>query len=442
VVHQKRHHFALGSNSEERVRILGEFPVRKFSTDGKQPLDPDGNPDTSFLAKVPADVAWTFQTLDNNGMVLNMAQTWHQVRPGEIRNNCGGCHAHSQQPTPFEKTAAASADYKVWDLTANPPLFTTKGADRSGQKWERAGRTGIRFARGVKDVEFHRDVKPILQRSCVACHTTKREKPAGRLALDDDAPIKKRGLVPWAENVQVPPGLPRTYARLVQYSWAFQSRRSPLIWKVYGRRLDGFRNEDIPSPPLDYDNEKNVLEWCHQRKNKVYDVDFLGSVMPPAEAVAGTCKGPDGKRIKVAPLSDEDKLTLVRWIDIGCPIDRQYDPKQRGRGWLLDEGRPTLTLAYPVPGASREPLTRILIGMHDYGSGLDLASLSVTADFPVDGVEPGQNLATRFQALPGNRWELRLRKPVAALPKGRLTISIRDRQGNKTQIERSLSVTP
>ena len=27
------------------------------STDGKQPLDPDGNPDTSFLAKIPADVA-------------------------------------------------------------------------------------------------------------------------------------------------------------------------------------------------------------------------------------------------------------------------------------------------------------------------------------------------------------------------------------------------
>src|SRR5262245_11977024 len=29
-VHRNRHHYALGSNSEERVRILGEFPVRKF----------------------------------------------------------------------------------------------------------------------------------------------------------------------------------------------------------------------------------------------------------------------------------------------------------------------------------------------------------------------------------------------------------------------------
>ena len=36
-------------------------------------------------------------------MVLNMAQTWHQLRPGEIRNDCGGCHAHSQKPTDFER---------------------------------------------------------------------------------------------------------------------------------------------------------------------------------------------------------------------------------------------------------------------------------------------------------------------------------------------------
>lgn len=76
------------------------IPVRKFAGEN-QPLDPDGNPDTSFLAKIPADVAFTFQTIDKRGMVLNMSQTWHQLRPGEIRTNCGGCHAHSQKPTHF-----------------------------------------------------------------------------------------------------------------------------------------------------------------------------------------------------------------------------------------------------------------------------------------------------------------------------------------------------
>ena len=109
---ERSRHFALAATPRSASASWANSRCGNSSKDGKQPLDPDGNPDTSFLAKIPADVAWTFQTLDNNGMVLNMAQTWHQVRPGEIRNDCGGCHAHSQQPTPFEKTAAARPDYQ------------------------------------------------------------------------------------------------------------------------------------------------------------------------------------------------------------------------------------------------------------------------------------------------------------------------------------------
>src|SRR5262249_44161245 len=140
------------NHARERMRILGEFPVRKFGKDGRQPLDPDGNPDTSFLAKVPADVAWTFQTLDKDGMVLNMAQTWHQLRPGEVRNDCGGCHAHSQKPTPFEKTAAARKDYQLFDLTKHTPLLTPKKHDESGRKWDKDDVTGLRFEKRVKNV--------------------------------------------------------------------------------------------------------------------------------------------------------------------------------------------------------------------------------------------------------------------------------------------------
>src|SRR5207248_4235428 len=137
----------------------GEIPVRKFgepaaSAAGSQPLDPDGNPDTSFLAKIPADVAWTFQTLDKHGMVLNMAQTWHQLRPGEVRTDCGGCHAHSQQPTPFAKTAAVREDYPLFDLTKRTPLLTSKAHDESGRKWDSQGETGLRFDKAVKTVEF------------------------------------------------------------------------------------------------------------------------------------------------------------------------------------------------------------------------------------------------------------------------------------------------
>ncbi len=456
-------HFALGSNSDERLRILGEFPVRKFGgqqsavsdqqeadsrkliADSSQPLDPDKNPDTSFLAKLPADVAWTFQTLDNRGMVLNMAQTWHQLRPGEIRNNCGGCHAHSQQPTSFELTAAAKPDYKVWDLTEKTPLFTTKGSDQTKQTWDKQHQTGLKYVAGGKNVEFYRDVKPLLDRSCVACHSKDADAPAGRLALDDYRPIEQDWFVPWAENVRLSAyaKLPHTYARLAQYSWAFQSRRSPLIWKIYGERLDGFDNEDIPSPPLDLHDPKNVLEWCHQNKKIERDVDFTGDAMPPPEAVAGSFKAADGKPIKVPPLSDEEQLIFVRWVDLGCPIDLDYDPEnpdRRGQGWMLDEGPPTLALTGPQPGVNAQALMSILVGMHDYYTGLDMDSFTVTADFKVNGIAAGENLASQFQILSAGRWELKLAKPITMLPHGTLAVSVKDRQGNISRIERTFSV--
>jgi hypothetical protein len=168
----------------------------------------------------------------------------------------------------------------------------------------------------------------------------------------------------------------------------------------------------------------------------------MGSIMPPPEAVAGSYKGPDGKLIKVAPLTDEDRLTLARWIDLGCNIDLDYDaakPDQRGRGVFLDELRPTLTITYPNAGHNRE-LSRILVGMHDYYTGLDMKSFEVVADFAIDGVPAGTNLASKFKELPGWRWEFALATPIASVPNGKLTVSIRDRQGNLSRVERAFSV--
>src|SRR5262249_7611934 len=158
-------------------------------------------------------------------------------------------------------------------------------------------------------------------------------------------------------------------------------------------------------------------------------VGYTGSIMPPPESVAGTYAGPDGQKIKVAPLGDEDKRTIYRWIDLGCPIDLDYDPakpQERGFGWMQDDNRPTRTLTYPKAGPNAS-LARIVIGMCDYYTGLDMASFSVTADFAVEGIKPGENLAAKFQALPGNRWELRLKEPITALEKGNLTVSVKDR---------------
>ncbi|HEX4610030.1 MAG TPA: hypothetical protein VH092_17690, partial [Urbifossiella sp.] len=438
------------SHATERLRILGEIPVRKFTgtpppegegrkteagspsppflpreggpggLGSSQPLDPDGNPDTSFLAKIPADVGFTFQTLDRHGMVLNMAQTWHQVRPGEIRTDCGGCHAHSQAPTLFEKTAAARPDYAVFDLTRGAPLLTTRANDTSGRRWDVKNETGLKTAAGVGDVEYFRDVKPILDRSCAACHTAKDGRPAGNLVLDDNKTV----------NLPDNDDVPGTYYRLAmdaaarfghkpvigswrppnasRYVRMFQSRRSLLVWKVFGRRLDGWTNDDFPTEtepgnPRTLRLKGEPVENTAVNRNRA-DLDFVGSAMPPPEAVAAG---------KVKALTDEDRFTLVRWIDLGCPIDLDYDPKQpqrAGRGWMQDDQRPTLTVAVPRAGANL-PLTRLLIGAHDTG-GLDPAGSTVVADFPVNGVPPGENLARRFRPSGEGEWELPLAAPL------------------------------
>lgn len=440
------------SHAMERLRILGEIPLRKFEG-GKQPFDPDGNPDTSFLAKIPADTAFTFQTLDKRGLVLNTAQTWHQLRPGEMRVNCGGCHAHSQEPTPFEDTVAAHDDYPVWDLVNTTPLITSKSLDESKTQWSVADDVGLRTMDAeVLNVEYFRDVQPILQKSCVACHTSKEGKePAGNLDLDADH-----------EWIDIPhiTRVPGTYYRLaadeaakfghkpIGYdSWGYpnasryirklQSRRSLLIWKVYGERLDGFSNDDHPSESKpgarNLTQAGKAVDLAKNRSR--WDLDFVGSPMPPPEAV---------KTGKVQPLSDEDRRTLARWIDLGCPIDLDYYTAVHGKqsfGWMLDDNRPILTVTLPRAGAN-PPLNRILIGAHDYYSGLDEPSFHITADFVVNGLAPGENLAGHLQPKSQGVWELPLNKPIQSLKRGVLTVAVKDRVGNTARIERTFSIQP
>ena len=123
-------------------------------------------------------------------------------------------------------------------------------------------------------------------------------------------------------------------------------------------------------------------------------------------------------------------------------MDKDYDPKkpgQRGFGWMFDDQRPTLALTYPAAGKNAE-LSRVLVGMHDYGSGIDARSFTVTADFAIDGVKAGENLADRFKEKSRGVLELKLAQPIRDLKRGKLTVSVKDNQGNTTRIERVISV--
>ncbi len=420
------------SHAGERLRILGEIPLRKVDRWGREPLDAEGNPDTSFLAKLPADTPFTFQTLDRRGRVLNMAQTWHQVRPGEVRTDCGGCHAHSQEPLAFEGTAASRPDYEVFDLSKETPLVVA-GAD---------GEPGLeRVAAGVVDVEFYRDVRPILERSCVGCHTRQAARPPGELVLDDRSPVEDQ--------------LPGDYARLardadarwgrppvIQYKrWLgtnasryvrkFQSRRSLLVWKVYGERLDGWTNEDHPTERLPGD--ASTLPSGADPNDA--DLDFDGVACPPPGSA-----GPGAR-----PLTEIERATIARWVDLGAPIDlpqRQDGAGPARYGWFLDDLRPTLAVSLPRPGPNPGPLAAIRVGVADAHSGVEPGSLSIVADFPVAGRKPGSELADLARQENDGIWTVHLASPIRSLERGSLTVRVSDRQGNVTTVQRTFAVRP
>jgi hypothetical protein len=404
----------LTNHANERMRILGEIPLRKWNPDSSAVLDPEGNPDTSFLAKIPADTPFTFQTLDARGLVLNMAQTWHQVRPGETRWNCGGCHAHSQQPLPFSGTAAAQPGYVMFDLSKTTPLITR----------DALGQPALREVASPRvDVEFLRDIRPILQRSCAPCHTG--ANPPGNLDLDDPTPVQ---------------GLPGDYYRLaadsearfghppltMPYGWrqtnasryvrAFQSRRSLLAWKVFGERLDGWTNADHPTETVPGDAATlpagaNVNEA---------DIDFTGTIMPPV----GTLQA----------LSEDEKITIGRWIDLGCPLD------QGPYGWFLDDLKPTLTVSQPRAGDNVGPVVAIVVGAADANSGIAPGSLSVKADIAVAGRPAGAELADLAQSAGDGIWSIPLSPALGAGATGTIRAEIRDVQGNVTRVAQRFTI--
>jgi hypothetical protein len=418
------------SHAGERLRILGEIPLRKVDGNGQPILDGDGNADTSFLAVIPADLPFTFQALDHNRMVLNMSQTWHQLRPGEARYDCGGCHAHAELPTDFAQTAAAQPGYQPVDMAHQTPVISQ---DSQGNPV-----TQVVAARAL-DVEYHRDIVPLFARSCVPCHSM--QNPEAGLVLDDTSIVDRHensyNRLCRDEDAQY--GYPPVIAsgtwrqsNASRYIRQFQSRRSLLVWKIFGQRLDGWSNTDHPSEAVPGD--PSSLPGGANPNDA--DLDYTGDPMPPANAVHPNTGA------AIPPLSNEEKLMIATWIDLGCPVNvTEAAGEQRHLfGWFLDDLRPTLTLSSPKPGRQIGPLTELRFGAFDYYSGLDHGRTSVIADFPVNGTTPGTQLIGQFVQGADHVWSLFLDQPIAELAEAQLTLRVFDAAGNKSEIACRFSV--
>ena len=289
-----------------------------------------------------------------------------------------------------------------------------------------ASRTFASRTRAQVSVEFLRDIRPLLQQRCVGCH--QGVNAPGNLNLADTAIVND---------------LPGDYRRLAadsqaQYGYApviangtwrqtnasryvrmFQSRRSLLIWKLFGQRLDGWSNADHPTESV----PGNAATLPVGADPNEADLDYSGTMMPPPGS-------------PVAPLTADEKLKFVRWIDLGAPIDTG-DPRY---GWFMDDLKPTVAVSLPRPRANTGALALFRFGLADADSGLDLASLRVSADFVVNGRPAGAELADLALGAGAGIWTITLAPPLASAWNRHVRVSVRDNQGNVTRVDRAFFI--
>jgi hypothetical protein len=85
-------------------------------------------------------------------------------------------------------------------------------------------------------------------------------------------------------------------------------------------------------------------------------------------------------------------------------------------------------------------LAKIRIGAFDYYSGLDPTSISVVADFEVNGQTAGTELASFLTEEADHVWSIQLDPPRARLDSGFLTVSVKDERGNITKVQRTFCI--
>lgn len=136
----------------EPLSYGGTFTLERIL--GTVPVEEDG----SAVFDAPAVRSLFFIALDENDNSLKRMQSFTSVMPGET-NSCVGCHE--------QRTRAV----------VNSGRPTLQALDREPSRIEPVA--------GIPDVfDFPRDIQPILDRHCVACHNS--EKREGGLVLTGD----------------------------------------------------------------------------------------------------------------------------------------------------------------------------------------------------------------------------------------------------------------
>jgi hypothetical protein len=142
----------------------------------------------------------------------------------------------------------------------------------------------------------------------------------------------------------------------------------------------------------------------------------------------------------VPALTEDEKGTIARWIDLGCPIDLGALDGHPTLGWFCDEQRPCLTVSSPRAGRNSGPVTSIRVGAADANSGIAPGSLSIRVDRPVAGRAAGAELADLATAAGDGIWRITLPNAWGPGVSGTVSVSVHDVQGNVTRVVQKFRV--
>lgn len=236
-----------GGMRYERVALsegLNWTPVQVLGT---VPVEADG----SAHFRVPVDTPVYFQLLDENFMELRRMRSFISFQPGEVRS-CVGCHeSRSTAPTPKPGLMALKREPSI---PAPPP-------------W------------GNRPLSFLRDVQPVLDRHCVACHGGL--KPAAGIDLGGGLTTGLRFKTLHGRELGLD-GHNTAYRSLITGGLVAYSNKSDPA--------------DVLSKPLAFGSHRSKL-------------------------IAALREGECGKRVE---LSSDEWLRLVTWVDGNAPYHDNF----------------------------------------------------------------------------------------------------------------------
>ncbi|MFI3263490.1 MAG: NPCBM/NEW2 domain-containing protein, partial [Rikenellaceae bacterium] len=128
----------------------------------------DVNPDGSALFNIPANTPISLQPIDSTGAAVQLMRSWLTAMPGEVVS-CVGCH-EDQNSIAIPKRVMASQQDPI-------DIVEPEG--------------------GVRPFTFEREIQPILDRACLACHND--TKAAGGINYSKGRINSYRGM-DFAEN--------------------------------------------------------------------------------------------------------------------------------------------------------------------------------------------------------------------------------------------------